>query len=132
MHAFEVLAYCFMPNHVHLLVAGLTATSRLKPFMEQFKQITGFAFKQEHRVPLWHRSYHDRVLRREESIESVANYIWANPVRAGIVESAEDYPYSGPRERLSREAGRLGDEATWGGQSLSSVRTEARPPSSQV
>ena len=122
-HGFEVLAYCFMPNHVHLLVVGLTETSYLKPFMQQFKQIVGFAFKQEHGTSLWHRSYYDRVLRKDEDLQTVATYIWGNPVRAGLVESAEEYPYSGPVERLLGEAGRLGDETTLGGQSLSSVRT---------
>jgi putative transposase len=131
-HGFEVLAYCFMPNHVHLLVVGLIETSRLQPFVQQFKQITGFAFKQEHGAPLWHRSYHDRVLRRDEDLPAVAAYIWGNPVRAGLVESVEEYPYSGPTERLTGETGRLGDEAVLGGQSLSSVRTDARPRLKQV
>jgi len=123
MHAFEVLAYCFMPNHAHLLVVGLSESSRLKPFMQQFKQITGFAFKQEHGAALWHRSYHDRVLRKDEDLSSIAVYFWGNSVRAGLVESAEEYPYSGPVERLLGEAGRFGEEAALGGQSLSSVRT---------
>ena len=131
-HQFEVLAYCFMPNHVHLLVVGLTATSHLKPFMQQFKQITGFAFKQEQGVSLWHRSYHDRVLRQEESIHAVAAYIWANPVRGGLVQNAVDYPYSGPTERLLGEAGRLGDDEALGGQSLSSVRTDRVTPSTKA
>jgi len=126
-NGFEVLAYCFMPNHIHLLVVGLTETSCLKPFMQQFKQITGYAFRQERGVSLWHRSYHERVLRREESMESVAAYIWANPVQAGLVKNPEDYPYSGPTERLAGQAKRPGDEAALGGQSLSSVRTDARP-----
>ena len=128
VHEFEVLAYCFMANHVHLLVRGLAAASRLKPFMQQFKQITGYAFQHEHRTQLWHRSYHDRVLRKEADVHAVAKYIWANPVRAGLAENAEDYPFSGPAERLLGEAGRLSDEAALGGQSLSSVRTDSRAP----
>ena len=44
--------------------------------------------------------------------------------RAGLAENAEDYPFSGPAERLLGEAGRLSDEAALGGQSLSSVRTD--------
>jgi len=129
MHVFEVLAYCFMPNHVHVLVRGLTETSRLKTFMQQFKQTTGFAFKQEKGMLLWHRSYHDRVLRREESIASVSAYVWGNPVRAGLVQNPEDYPYSGPPDCLLGEAGHVGDEAALGGQSLSSVRTDLDPRS---
>jgi hypothetical protein len=61
----------------------------------------------------------------------VAAYIWANPVRAGLVQNPEDYAYSGPRERLSGEAGRLRDEAALGGQTLRSVLTDAAPPARQ-
>ena len=129
--AFEIVAYCFMPDHVHLLVAGLDEISHLKPFMQQFKQITGFAFKQDHDASLWHRSHHDRVLRREESIGSVAAYIWANPVRAGLVARPEDYLYSGPPGRLLGGAGRQRPDAEVGGQSLSSVRTDPATPSTQ-
>jgi len=132
LNAFEVLAYCFMPNHVHLRVAGLTETSRLKPFIQQFKQITGYAFKQEHGVSLWHRSYYDHVLRKEEDIHAVAAYIWGNPVRAGLVQSAEEYPHSGLSERLLDEERRSRWDAALGGQSLSSVRTDTHPPSLQA
>ena len=132
VHAFEVLAYCFMPNHAHLLVLGLTECSRLRTFMQQFKQVTGFACKQERGITLWHRSYHDHVVRKEEDIHAIANYIWGNPVRGGLVESAEDYPYSGPVERLLGEAGRVGDEAASGGQTLRSVRTDTDPLAEQA
>jgi putative transposase len=126
---FEVLAYCFMPNHLHLLVKGLSGASRLRPFVQQFKQLTGFAFKTEHGNSLWHRSFYDHAIRRDDDLHSIAAYIWANPVQAGLVERVEDYPYSGPAERLSGPPERLGvvrgavRGRGVGGQSLSSVRT---------
>jgi REP-associated tyrosine transposase len=125
---FELIAYCFMPDHVHLLAQGLTESSSLKPLVQHFKQIAGFAFKQEHGVPLWHRSYYDRVLRQDEDLATASMYIWRNPVQAGLVQNAEDFPYSGPAKRLLGEAGRLGDDAALGGQTLRSVRTNADPP----
>ncbi len=99
-HSFEVFAYCFMPDHLHLLLQGTSENSRLDRFMQQFKQITSYHFKQQAGASLWHRSYHDRVLRHEEALSDVANYIWHNPVRAGLMHSREDYPFSGPRERI--------------------------------
>jgi putative transposase len=133
-NSFELLAYCFMPNHVHLLVKGLAESSRLKPFIQQFKQVTGFAFKTDHRRPLWHRSFHDHVARAEEDLHAVAAYIWNNPAKAGIVKRIEEYPYSGPRERLVPSEGpsmarSVGVDRDVGGQSLSSVRTSLLPPS---
>ncbi len=94
-HGFIVLAYCFMPSHLHLLIAG-SDESRLIPFAQRFKQLTGYHFKARYGQPLWQRSFHDHVLRGEEDIAQVAEYIWNNPVRAGLVTNREEYPYSGP------------------------------------
>jgi len=99
---FSALAYCFMPDHVHLLLAGQEASS-LRNFARHFKQISGYRFKRKHGASLWQISYYDHVLRREEDVEQIAAYIWDNPVRAAMVESRLEYPFSGPRE-LMRQA----------------------------
>ena len=38
-------------------------------------------------------TFHDRALRREEDVKAVARYIIANPIRAGLVRRAGDYPH---------------------------------------
>ncbi|HLB27241.1 MAG TPA: transposase [Dehalococcoidia bacterium] len=95
-YRFTVLAYCFMPDHLHLLLQG-AAGSKLIPFLQRFKQVTGYRFKAKRGRPLWQRSFYDHVLRTEEDIGDVAEYIWNNPVRAGLVADREAYPYWGPR-----------------------------------
>ena len=91
---FSVYAYCFMPDHLHLLVVG-TENCSLTKFMTLFKQRTNYAFKSEHGDPLWQRSYYDHILRREEALRDVALYIFENPVRKGLVANYRDYPFSG-------------------------------------
>jgi putative transposase len=98
--SFEVMAYCLMPDHVHVLVHGTMADADLVRYVKLFKQLTGFAFKKRTGRQLWHRSFHDHVLRGEEDVDDIAAYIWHNPVRAGLVVSAVEYAYSGPSERL--------------------------------
>jgi putative transposase len=93
---FTVLAYCFMPDHLHLLLEG-AEDSKLIPFVQRFKQVTGHRSKAQQAEPLWQRSFYDHVLRAEEDIEGVAEYIWGNPVRAGLVADREAYPHWGPR-----------------------------------
>ena len=93
-HGFQVLAYCFMPTHLHLLIVG-SEDSHLLPFVKHFKQITSFDCGGE-APQLWQRSFYDRVLRVEEDLEDVARYIWGNPVRAGLVDDWEKFPLSGP------------------------------------
>ena len=91
---FEIIAYCFMPNYLHMLVSGSEGAPLVR-FVQHFKQATG------HQHPgLWQRSYYDHILRHEEAVEDVARYIWGNPVRAGMVEDVIHYPYSGPRELM--------------------------------
>jgi REP element-mobilizing transposase RayT len=104
-HHFALEAYCFMPDHLHVLVSG-SEESRLKSFVHLFKQL--YAAKKELGVPIWQISYYDHIVRREEDLEAVANYIWANPVQAGLVDDLRDYAYSGPRpvlEALGRPEG---------------------------
>jgi REP-associated tyrosine transposase len=94
-----ILAYCFMPDHLHLLAASESETP-LTEFARLFKQLSGYRFKRTHGSHLWQISYYDRVVRREVGVESIAAYVWGNPVRAGLVNDALDYPYSGPRHLM--------------------------------
>ena len=55
----------------------------------------GFRWRRTHAGPLWQTGYHDHVLRAEDARLGVARYVLLNPVRAGLVENAEDYPFSG-------------------------------------
>ncbi len=91
---FRVYAYCFMPDHLHLLVTG-GETSSLGEFMRFFKQKTSFMFKKREGNSLWQRSYYNHVLRKEETLRDVALYIFHNPVRKKLVENYQDYPFSG-------------------------------------
>lgn len=93
---FEVLAYCFMPHHLHLLVRA-TQEADLVAFMRLFKQLSGYAYRRSTGDPqvLWQTSYYDHVLRSEEDVHAVARYVWGNPVRAGLADSPREYPYSG-------------------------------------
>ena len=92
---FSVIAYCFMPDHLHLLVTGLEEQSNLQNFVKLFKQKSGFWFKQRTHQNLWHLSYYDHILRKVEAIKDVAMYILNNPVRKGIVTDFKEYRFSG-------------------------------------
>jgi putative transposase len=93
-HSYQIYGYCFMPDHLHLLVKG-QVNSTLKGFIKAFKQKAAFYFKKTFSDKLWHLSYYDHVLRREKSLVDVALYIFNNPVRAHLVENFKDYPYLG-------------------------------------
>ncbi len=92
---FQILTYCFMPDHVHLLVEAMDDASDGKAFIARSKQYSGFHFKTRTGCRLWQRDSFERVLRDTEGSLAVSRYILANPVRGGLVTAPFDYPFSG-------------------------------------
>ena len=92
---FAVTAYCFMPDHLHLLVEGTADHATLNEFVRVFKQCSAYHWKSAFGSRLWQRSYFEHVLREGESPVKAARYILANPLRAGLVHRVEDYPFVG-------------------------------------
>jgi len=92
---FSLLAYCFMPDHVHFLVQGNSETSDARMLIKLGKQYAGYAYAQKCRHKLWQPWGYERVLRDEEASFTVARYIVENPVRAGLVTAVSDYPFVG-------------------------------------
>ncbi len=94
-HSFLLHAYCLMPDHLHFLSEGNSPQCSLLRFITAFKQRTAFAHKNRADAPLWQTKFYDHILRAPEQLESVAWYIWANPVRKGLCAEAAAYPLSG-------------------------------------
>ena len=87
-------AYCWMTNHIHLLVE--IAELPLGVLMQRIG--TRFARAMQKRVPttghLFDNRYHARLVDVDEYFLAVVRYIHLNPVRAGIVTSPDQYPWS--------------------------------------
>ena len=92
---FAIVAYCFMPDHVHLLIEGLQESSDCKRFMTKAKQYAGSYYKKRFSQRLWQRYGYERILRSDDTILTVARYIVMNPIRAGLVTCPENYPFIG-------------------------------------
>jgi len=91
----EVIADCFMPDHLHALIEGLAADSDLLKCTKMFRQRGGHSYRALTCRRLWQEGYIDRFLRAEEATLDVARYIVANPVRAGLCDDLREYPYLG-------------------------------------
>jgi putative transposase len=114
---FAILAYVFMPDHVHLLVEGKREDADMKSFAHLAKQKAGYSYSRSHHRRLWQSSYHDRVLRDEEDTWDVIRYIVMNPVRANLVTDFTQYPFLGSavlgRDELVSELVARPAAATW-------------------
>jgi REP element-mobilizing transposase RayT len=90
----RMLAWVLMPDHVHwLLQLGerdelSVVVNRLKSASARHMNLalgrTGAA---------WAKAFHDHALRSEDDLESVARYMIANPLRAGLATWIGDYPF---------------------------------------
>jgi putative transposase len=94
-HSFNVNAYCFMPDHLHLIVMGGGDFASLPRFLQAFKSLAVRETRKLGIAKPWQKGFYDHVLGDGESIDSASLYAFLNPVRAGLVRQAEDWPYSG-------------------------------------
>jgi putative transposase len=93
--ACEITAYCYMPDHLHLLTTGTSHSTNALHLTTAFRQRSGFWFKSQYDQRLWQDGYFDRILRDEDATADVVSFIVANPVRAGLCARCADYPFSG-------------------------------------
>jgi REP element-mobilizing transposase RayT len=107
---YRLLAFCIMPNHVHLLVdtagfASASATNRRGstvdyPLTDLLRRIKGRSARYCNEALgrsgiFWHPESYDHVVRDPGELERIVEYIVNNPVKAGLVEKWRDWPYSG-------------------------------------
>jgi putative transposase len=81
--AFEITAYCFMPDHLHVLVTATSEQSDFCELVRRFKQVSAFHYKKSTGRPLWQPGYYERILRDDEVTERVVKYILENPFVPG-------------------------------------------------
>ena len=97
---YQLLAWCIMPNHVHVLMETLTPIARI---IQGWKSVTArwaLVHNEELKLgipntkQLWMRDYWDRYIRNDAHFENVVLYIHQNPVKACLCRRAEDWPWS--------------------------------------
>jgi putative transposase len=88
-------AYCLMPDHLHFVVAPEVEGHSVLLFVDRFKRkSTNTSWTHGWSRSLWQPRSHDHLIRRCEAVEEIYRYIYENPVRAGLVEKPEDWPWS--------------------------------------
>jgi len=94
-----VHALVVMPTHVHVLATPLQEThgetAKLEEVMHSMKSYTAHRINEfrGRKGSLWLEEYRDEMIRDGAKMEEVYNYIWENPVKDGLAESAEEYPF---------------------------------------
>lgn len=100
----KILAYCLMTNHMHLMVKPDKMESLAKMMQGLNVSYTRYINKRYKRTGrLLEGRYHSCIIDEEPYLWAVARYIEQNPLRAGMVKSPEEYPYSSARAHITGE-----------------------------
>ena len=93
-HFYELCAWVVMPNHVHLLILPKVALPVLMRLLKGSTARGASVILNRTGRPFWQDESYDHYLRRSDQIDRTVAYIEQNPVSAGLVRSAELWPWS--------------------------------------
>ncbi|HEV7681247.1 MAG TPA: transposase [Pyrinomonadaceae bacterium] len=92
---YRLFSWVVMPNHVHSLMTRFEEYE----LSDIFHSLKSFSAHQANKLlhrdgQFWIEDYFDRYIRNQEHFEKTVNYIENNPVKAGLCQKPEDWPYS--------------------------------------
>jgi len=96
----EIWAWCLMPNHVHLIAIPHREEGLARAIGEAHRRYTRrINFRQGWRGHLWQERFASFPM-DEGYLLAAARYVEMNPVQAGMVKAAEEYPWSSARAHI--------------------------------
>lgn len=94
-----------MPDHLHLFAGFADGSPKLSDWVSALKRTLSAALPYaQFPAPHWQKGFFDHVLPSNESYAAKWEYVRLNPVLAGLVMRAEDWPYQGEIHVLSCES----------------------------
>ena len=108
-HPFYLTAWVFLPDHWHAICAPVYPLT-ISRVMKSFKNSSTILIHRRRAElgELWQARFFDRTLRTVKEYNEKVGYIHLNPVKAGLVQQPEEWPWSSVREY----SGTIQEEAT--------------------
>lgn len=97
---YDLVAFCVMPNHVHLVCTPLQCEDgtyhALRRILQSLKRYTARESNKilQRRGAFWQSESYDRVIRDEAELERIIQYVLDNPVKAGLVPNWKAWPWT--------------------------------------
>ena len=83
-------------NHIHFLISPEFDGVSVLTYVNQFKgKTTNFSWDIGWQGKLWQPRFYDHIVRTDENLLAIAEYILANPVRKGLASTPDDWPWNG-------------------------------------
>ena len=102
---YDLLAYCIMPNHVHMLITVVRSDASLYRIIRSLKS---FSARESNLIlgrsgAFWQHESYDHVVRSADELERTVWYIMQNPVKAGFCSDWQAWKWSYVRSSLIEE-----------------------------
>lgn len=100
-HGWAIGRYVIMPDHVHFFCRAELGAKTLPVFMQRWKEWSSKRMSRGLRLSgtIWQEEFFDHVLRSSDSYSQKWDYVKENPVRAGLVESSDEWPWQARSSR---------------------------------
>ncbi len=100
-HEADLFGFVIMSTHIHLLLRIEGGGPQLSQFMKDVKSISSRQLFPE-KKGIWQKRFDDLAIYTEGQFATKLNYIHNNPVKAGLVSSAEEYRFSSAMDWVNR------------------------------
>lgn len=100
--AYHLIAWCVMPNHVHVLIRqgdNASLGKIVRSWKGRSARLINLALQRK--GSLWEIDYFDRAIRDQDHYWRAIAYIHRNPVKAGLVKDSADWPFSSKGQNWS-------------------------------
>jgi len=99
-YGLEIWAYCLMPNHVHFIGVPGRQESLARTFNTVHMLYAQYFNRKQNAIGhLWQGRFFSCVL-DERHLYAAVRYVEMNPVRAGIVQAPQDYPWCSAKSHM--------------------------------
>ena len=104
----DLISYCLMPNHFHLLVM-VKDDGALEESMQKistgYTRAINFAYNRTGHI--FQGRFKNKLIPNNEYLLHLSRYIFRNPFRAGLVDKLEDWKCSSYHETISKNESAL-------------------------
>ncbi len=100
----EIVAYCLMPTHIHLLLRQIVDNGISKYMSKVLNSYSRyFNIKHKRIGPLWSGRFKSVLVTKDEQLLHLTRYIHLNPISSNLVKKLEEWRYSSYSEYTNRK-----------------------------
>jgi len=104
----DIIAYCLMPTHIHLILKQLVENGISKFMANILNSYTRyFNLVHDRKGPLWESKFKNVLVGKDEELAHLMRYIHLNPVTASLVKKPEDWQYSSYMEYIDKDMSKI-------------------------